>query len=161
MKEENYNYLSFLKIESWMKYSDLLPPGFPKISEYEAIGSEEPMDPEIYLKHCDVRTLLDSSIKSEDIVYNLLEDMESRETNIRKNTLINCLSYPKTDEERFKKLRRFGAVLKELGYIEPTFNEKIGRDEYGRPIQTVLNRKSGENTDLQELAILLKRIITS
>ena len=150
MKEENYNYLSFLKIESWMRYPDLMPPGFPKVSEYEAKPFKEYMAPEDYLYHCDVRTLL-TGFDKEDLCYDLLLYMESHDTNIFKNALINCLSYSKTKEERLKKLRRFGRILKELGYIELSFNERIGRDKHGRPVRGILDRNPEETAFLKLL----------
>jgi len=82
---------------------------------------------EDYLKHCDVKILPTGSIDVEDIFGSILLYLESHETHILRNTLINCLTYPKTDEERLKNLKKFGVILKELGYIDPSFMEQVTR----------------------------------
>ena len=152
MKEENYTHLSFLKSRSCLGYIHLLPPGFPtKAPRYEAIGSKDCMTPGDYLLHCDVRTLPGGSINIEDIFYDLLFYLESHDTNILRNTIINCLSYQKTDAERLENLKRFGRILKELGYIELSFNERIGRDKHGRRVRGILDRNPEETAFLKLL----------
>lgn len=120
------------------------------------------------------RTINDST----NLFYDLLFYIERKKSNIIKNALITCLSYPTTEKELIEHLITFDKLLKKVEYIpqnpkktdlieldeslndgynqeytDRDFYESIGCDEFGRNKKYLNNKESEE---LENFLLFLK-----
>lgn len=116
LEKENITHIYYLKSESCCAYPKVLPPGFPKYRP-KYINSYHSLKPEECLNKFGYESLPKGLIEVEDVFYDLILRIDLRKDPLIRNTLINCLSTTSNEEERIKKLKDFGRILDELGYI--------------------------------------------
>ncbi|MBU4608223.1 MAG: hypothetical protein KUA33_02990, partial [Methanobacterium sp.] len=91
-------------------------------------------------------------IEVEDVFYDLILRTDLRKDPLIRNTLINCLSMHSNEEERIKKLKDFGRILDELGYISV--------DPFAEYTDYMDKFKNNDNTEIDTFLEFLKQQYT-
>ncbi len=153
MKRHNFTHYCFLKFDN---FPTTLPPGFPDdLSGYKSVNPDK-LEPEEYLNNFwTINTLPKGFIMVENIFVDIIFYINTLEGNIMKNTLIKCLSESNSEKEKIISLKTFGEFLKKLKIIEPSFMEKLDRDQYGIKI------KNKNDSQLEEFTSFFLEKITN
>ncbi|MBV1767432.1 MAG: hypothetical protein KUA29_03925, partial [Methanobacterium sp.] len=116
------------------------------------ITSYRSLNPDECLSNFGYESLPKGFIEVEDVFYDLILRTDLRKDPLIRNTLINCLSMHSNEEERIKKLKDFGRILDELGYISV--------DPFAEYTDYMDKFKNNDNTEIDTFLEFLKQQYT-